>query len=62
MIQVHQRLFNPMQSVGSFKPTATSIFELAGLPQPLFDLAYFFLVLEEETRGFAVARYLGSER
>ena len=31
------------------------------MPQVLFDFAYLLLVLEEETRGLAVARDLGSE-
>ena len=50
-----------MQRIGTFKPTPTSVFELASLPKSFFDFAYFLLVLEEEARGFAVARNLGSE-
>ena len=37
------------------------VLELAGLPHAVFDLAYFFLILEEEARGFAVARNLSGE-
>ena len=40
----------------------TGVFELASLPQTFFDLAHFFLVLEEEVGGFAVACNLSSER
>ena len=50
-----------MQCVGTFKPAPASVFKLAGLPKSFFDFAYFFLVLEEEARGFAVARNLGGE-
>ena len=39
----------------------TCVFELAGFPHAHFDLMYFFLVLEEEAGGFAVARNLGGE-
>ena len=61
-IQIHQRLFNPMQSISPFKSASTGILELASLPHAIFEFTYFFLILEEEARGFAVARNLGGER
>ena len=61
-VQIHQCLFNPMQRVSSFKSTSTGVLELASLPQMFFNLAYFFLVLEEEAGGFAVVRNLSGER
>ena len=60
-IQVHQRLFNPMQCVSSFQSASTGIFELASFPHVYFDLAYFFLELEEEVRGFTKPCDLGGE-
>ena len=39
----------------------TCVFELASLPHAVFNLSYFFLVLEEEARGLAVVRTLGGE-
>ena len=50
-----------MQRIGALKPTPTGVFELAGLPKSFFDFAYFFLILEEEARGFAVACDLGGK-
>ena len=50
-----------MQRIGALKPTPTGVLELAGLPKSFFDLAYFFLILEEEAGGFAVARDLGGK-
>ena len=61
VIQVHQCLFNPVQCVSSFQSMPTGVFELASLPQTFFDFAYFFLILEEEAGGFAVARDLSGE-
>ena len=61
-VQVHQCLFNPVQSISSFQPAPTGVLKLAGLPHAFFDLAYLFLELEEEAGGFAVARNLSSER
>ena len=39
----------------------TRVFELASFPHAHFDLAYLFLVLEEEAKGFAVACNLSGE-
>ena len=51
-----------MQCVSPFKPAPTDILKLAGLPEAFFNLTYFFLVLEEEVRGFAVAHNLSGEQ
>ena len=59
--QVHQCLFDPVQCVSTFQPTPTCVFELASFPHVYFNLAYFFLVLEEEARGLAVVHDLSSE-
>ena len=50
-----------MQRVSPLQPTPTCIFELASFPQAHFDLTYFFLVLEEQAGGLAVARNLSSK-
>ena len=40
----------------------TSVLELASFPHTIFDLAYFFLILEEEVGGFVIARNLSGEQ
>ena len=50
-----------MQCVSSLQPASTCVFKLASFPHVYFDLAYFFLILEEEARSLVVARNLSGE-
>ena len=50
-----------MQRISPFRSTPAGVFELAGFPHVCFNLSYFFLVLEEEAGGLAVACNLGGK-